>query len=32
MGLLGDITDDVHAIRMILEDDDGEEELPEADG
>ncbi|MCC6222550.1 MAG: hypothetical protein IT201_03555 [Thermoleophilia bacterium] len=32
MALLGDIRDDVHAIRAQLEEDDGEEEEdPEAD-
>ena len=31
MGLLGDIKDDVRAIRNLLEDEDGEEELPEVD-
>jgi hypothetical protein len=31
MGLLGDIKDDVHEIRRLLEDENGEEEEPEAD-
>ena len=31
MALLGDIKDDVHAIRILLEGNDGEEELPEVD-
>jgi hypothetical protein len=30
MRVLGDIADNVSAIRAILEDDDGEEETPEA--
>jgi hypothetical protein len=29
MGMLGDIREDVHAIKRLLEDDDGEEEAPE---
>ena len=32
MRLLGDIQQDVHAIRELLEDDDGEEEASEDDG
>jgi hypothetical protein len=31
MALLGDIKEDVRAIRAVLEDDDGEEEASEAD-
>jgi hypothetical protein len=31
MALLGDIKEDVRAIRQLLEDEDGEEEAPEAD-
>lgn len=31
MGLLGDLKEDVHEIRRLLEEDDGDEELPEAD-
>jgi hypothetical protein len=31
MALLGDIQYDVRAIRLILEDEDGEEEAPEAE-
>jgi hypothetical protein len=29
MGMLGDIREDVNAIKLLLEDDDGEEEAPE---
>jgi hypothetical protein len=31
MGMLGDIREDVNAIKLLLEDDDGEEEAPEDD-
>jgi hypothetical protein len=31
MGTLGDLREDVRAIRRLLEEDDGEEEAPEAD-
>lgn len=31
MELLADMKDDLHVIRELLEDDDGEEEAPEAD-
>ncbi len=31
MGLLADIKDDIHRIRELLEDEDGEEEVPETD-
>jgi hypothetical protein len=31
MGLLGDLREDVRAIRLHLEEDNGEEEEPEAD-
>jgi len=29
MAMIGDIRDDVHAIRKLLEDENGEEEAPE---
>ena len=32
MAVLGDIRDDVREIRILLENDDAEEEHPEADG
>jgi hypothetical protein len=32
MRILGEIRDDVRTIRELLEDDDGEEEVPEDDG
>jgi hypothetical protein len=32
MGLLADLKEDVHEIRRLLEEDDGDEELPEVDG